>query len=252
MREQFKHLGPSNLASKPNPTKYQNVKIKSGKTSEPKKDGADDAPREESSVLNNLVSSGAIGGGVGAGLLASAGMEASDGTHALQTAYGGTDSSSRNNSKDKSSGTAEGEDIFAEGVPSDKAPVAKSPGHQRERSQASRAALTTAESRESSRPPSRGSAKDTRTVRSGSMVETTVDRNGVKKMIINISGSDDGEEIAQTAHAKSSASLVPERGNGEGEASHESKNKKKKKKKKKNHGGSSGGNADETTSLLKK
>ena len=88
MRGNIKHLGPSNLASRPRQTRYNTVKIKPGggtlkdgivKSQEPL-----ETPRRESM-------SAVPQGGVGAGLLSSAGKEASDGVLAIHTGYGTMD-----------------------------------------------------------------------------------------------------------------------------------------------------------------
>jgi len=110
LREYLKHLGPSNLASRPRTTRFQSVKIKPG-TGDPRLKGtvaggvgqgqtvsnsaANRNARErertvsegqhESSVVMSPVTTH---GGVGEGLLSNAGIDATDGVQALHTGYG--------------------------------------------------------------------------------------------------------------------------------------------------------------------
>ena len=84
MREHLKHLGPSNLASRPRTTRYNTVKIKAG--------GAkmSDSPlKDVMAAPQNVASKGNTHDeGEGEGLLRSAGKDASDGVHAIQAGYG--------------------------------------------------------------------------------------------------------------------------------------------------------------------
>ncbi len=89
MREHLKHLGPSNLASRPKSTRYNTVKIKSALP------GRSES-RTDSSIVHEPVAEEpyrdnpepAAQGGEGEGLLKSAGREASDGIIALHQGYG--------------------------------------------------------------------------------------------------------------------------------------------------------------------
>jgi len=93
-RDQLKNLGPSNLASRPRQTRYNTVKIKPGgesltehmarSTSLQTSNLSSEVPRSESTAI-------AARGGVGAGLLNSAGKDAKDGVAALQAGYGTMD-----------------------------------------------------------------------------------------------------------------------------------------------------------------
>ena len=92
MREHLKHLGPSNLASRPRQTRYNTVKIKPGGGSiiegpAKRAEGqAKSTDAKDSSMINSLAT--APRGGVGEGLLNSAGKDAKDGVFTLQTGYG--------------------------------------------------------------------------------------------------------------------------------------------------------------------
>lgn len=82
-----KNIGPSNLASRPRTTRYNTVKIKPGGA------GLADTTHkshnhESPSEPRRLSASTAPQGGVGAGLLSSAGKDAKDGVIAVQAGYG--------------------------------------------------------------------------------------------------------------------------------------------------------------------
>lgn len=82
-KDPSKNLGPSNLASRPRTTRYNTVKIKPGGVGSAHKHAQEspDEPRHASP-------SPAPQGGVGAGLLSSAGKDAKDGVIAVQAGYG--------------------------------------------------------------------------------------------------------------------------------------------------------------------
>lgn len=86
IREHLKHLGPSNLASRPKSTRYNNVKIKRATTR-----ADSDAPGRQSSISEEPYRDNpGPESGEGEGLLKSAGKEASDGVQAIQRGYGST------------------------------------------------------------------------------------------------------------------------------------------------------------------
>jgi len=88
MREHLKHLGPSNLASRPKTTRYQTVKIKPGHVMNWSESRTGSTAHRDSTVEEPYHDLPAPQGGEGEGLLRSAGKEASDGVHALQQGYG--------------------------------------------------------------------------------------------------------------------------------------------------------------------
>lgn len=99
IREHLKHLGPSNLASRPRQTRYHAVKIKRNGTSPSRSAQTENESGQSISDSQKLLhSSTAYQGGIGAGLLSSAGPDAKDGAHALKIGYG-TISPSDNASK---------------------------------------------------------------------------------------------------------------------------------------------------------
>lgn len=84
MREHLKHLGPSNLASRPKTTRFNTVKIKPATNRSPATTGARNSSIHEEPYTDFP----APQGGEGEGLLRSAGRDASDGVQALQQGYG--------------------------------------------------------------------------------------------------------------------------------------------------------------------
>jgi metal transporter CNNM len=191
MREHLKHLGPSNLASRPKTTRYNTVKIKPG-----------NAPGRQSSIAEEPYRDNpAPEGGEGEGLLKSAGKEASDGVQAIQRGYGATD--------DRTS---------------------RSPGAHEEPSQVnfdeasgrrgSTSQLLWTKQHESDDSdtmgslPSRNSSplpRKRNPARSGSITENIVDAGGVRKVVLETnSSSDDLDTEAKhnnTSYSKNNSQL---------------------------------------------
>ncbi|KAL9070568.1 MAG: hypothetical protein Q9157_005772 [Trypethelium eluteriae] len=88
LRQHLRHLGPSNVASRPRQTKFSNVKIKPGVGTIP--ENTTIAPRSlgASGKEHSSTSLKSPEGGVGQGLLADSGLAASDGVQALSQGYG--------------------------------------------------------------------------------------------------------------------------------------------------------------------
>jgi metal transporter CNNM len=89
--QHLKHLGPSNAASRPKSTRINTVKIKPGNVAAipptiPENGRPSTAPTNPDGVVSQ--DSHAPEGGVGEGLLGSAGREASDGVHSVAVGYG--------------------------------------------------------------------------------------------------------------------------------------------------------------------
>ncbi|RAL67142.1 hypothetical protein DID88_007920 [Monilinia fructigena] len=95
MREHLKHLGPSNLASRPKMTKYQSVKIKPGNGGNRTDSRTESITRRgsiaEEPEFEPYSDNPGLQGGEGEGLLRSAGKDAKDGVQALQQGYGTVD-----------------------------------------------------------------------------------------------------------------------------------------------------------------
>lgn len=92
IREHLKHLGPSNLASRPRQTRYQNVKIKALGTSPTRSGMTDSELRRPTSAQRRRPSEVASNGsGIGSKLLRSPSFQAKDGVYAVQQGYGTID-----------------------------------------------------------------------------------------------------------------------------------------------------------------
>ena len=232
IRDHLKHLGPSNLASRPRQTRYNTVKIKPGagtlgdamsKTSEQ----SDTTPR------NSI----ATQGGVGAGLLNSAGHDAKDGVLAVAAGYGSIPSASPPNpNKSRRSLSALAEDGAhdrEEDGPSEHRPRSK------HRSRAT-SKSTLGSMHSGTRSPQRNKRGATR---SGSITEQIVDAGGIKKTVLEMtSSSDSGEGGAQVqADGPSDAN------DGKKESNQPGDSKKKKRRRRPKKGG---GGASEDTPLL--
>ena len=194
MREHLKHLGPSNLASRPRQTRYNTVKIKPGGSSiveglakraegQAKATDAKDLPNASSLVT-------APRGGVGEGLLSSAGKDAKDGVLALRTGYGTVRPDSRDSllSSEKRKIALPNENSAGDSRPG-------TSGSKRPRT--NRAESLSSQDTVVSLSPTRPRSRQIRGgVRSGSITENIVDVGGIKKVVLepNSSSSDDVEQ----------------------------------------------------------
>ncbi|OBT77530.1 hypothetical protein VF21_04571 [Pseudogymnoascus sp. 05NY08] len=195
MREHLKHLGPSNLASRPKTTRYNTVKIKPGVTK--------DTKDHRTSIHEDLVvfeddpeMYSAPYGGEGEGLLQSAGRPASDGVLALQQGYGSIDHGAAHRSSSplrahKSQPADTDKSQSTKGLPS-KGTVAspRSPPRRPELHESdSGGTISSLRSGQASPAPrKRGTA------RSGSITENIVDSNGVRKVVLQTTSSSDGDD----------------------------------------------------------
>lgn len=271
MRDHLKHLGPSNLASRPRQTRYNTVKIKPGGRASmdegalPAKNDQNPKTTEESSQADTkrTISYGPEGG-EGAGLLQSAGREAKDGAQAVHSGYGSLTSPPEALGKHLEGG---------KGVPrkatTDDGPRPKSPPPSRTWSQSTVESLpdTNRDASASRHPPHRGVA------RSGSITENVVHAGGVRKVVLETtSSSDDAEDGVGSAsrHRKLSQSQQDDGNPSESAIVDDAKRdggsnsalatrsaadtgndkKKKRRKKKKAPGKGNGSEAGEDTPLL--
>lgn len=103
LRRHLSHLGPSNVASKPKPTKYTSVKIKPGVGTIPEGQatttGVGEAGRSPRPSISETQPLAPLNGGEGAGLLKDAGKDAADGVSAVHAGYGTLRPSSRASSR---------------------------------------------------------------------------------------------------------------------------------------------------------
>lgn len=251
IKEHLKHLGPSNAANKPKTTRINTVKIKPG-------NNVTDGP---SSPLEDVfITTPTHHGGVGEGILENAGHGASDAVHSLAVGYGTMTVRSSSSPKSvrskhrpvedeaispKSHGTADehtrllGED-GTEGKPKRSASV------------------STIGSLHSFRSTSHTPPKKRHTARSGSISESVVDINGVKKIVLETTSSSDSEERphsgnpssdgmqVQTSHQEAETDGQNETKNSAAGGSNKKKRKKRGKKKK----GSASDGSGESRPLL--
>jgi metal transporter CNNM len=214
MREHLKHLGPSNLASRPKQTRYNTVKIKPG-TGLLSTDG--NLTRHDSIVEEPYRDDPAPRGGEGEGLLKSAGKDASDGVQAVQQGYGSFDA--RRSSISKSSSKSITSPLLEVDCRAEERP--KSGGSKHESTPASPLRPS---SRPTSRPTSRRedsnethNSSDTLgslpskelspprlgsgIARSGSITENVIDTNGVRKVVLETTSSSDDVDLANKENA---------------------------------------------------
>jgi metal transporter CNNM len=223
IREHLKHLGPSNLASRPRQTRYHTVKIKRNGTS-PSRSAQTDFESGQSTDSQRIPpSSAAYQGGIGAGLLNSAGQDAKDGAHALKIGYG-TMSSSDSSSKGTSAQQfkdlpqisipepvrEEHEDQTRSGSTQEVGSVIRGPDEHEDqaRSGSTREASSTEGSIRSSDSPSGFPYHHRGPARSGSITEQVVDVNGIRKVVLhaNCSSSSEGESGNHRHNFKHSSS----------------------------------------------
>lgn len=188
IREHLKHLGPSNLASRPRQTRYHAVKIKRGSNSPSRSAQTDVESGQSNSDSQHQGTSVGYQGGIGAGLV-SPGVEAKDGAHALKLGYGTIGSEVQGMG-------AKG----ASGQPYKDLPQVSIPEAVREeREEQPRSSST----HKSSSPTTSIKSTDSRTefiyhrgpTRSGSITEQIVDVNGIRKVVLhtNNTSSSEGE-----------------------------------------------------------
>jgi len=193
MREHLKHLGPSNLASRPKTTRYQTVKIKPGLSTR-----LSDS-RAISATYSDLVVDGAYhdlpasGGGEGEGLLKSAGKDASDGVHALQQGYGATDHFAPSNSI-----PAPGDLKKDSSAPNPPSSYKNQSSNQEITIMSTASNLSTLQSEHSSDSLGSMQARNTKprkrgTARSGSITENIVEANGIRKVVLETTSNSDDE-----------------------------------------------------------
>ena len=235
MREHLKHLGPSNLASRPKPTRFNTVKIKQVA------DGTKPFGTEgRATPMRRISESGThFHGGIGEGMVKSGGLPASDGVQALQQGYGSI-SASPNDRRPMSSSKAVQANPSELQTPETHTEDDRENKHERPSLQKTDTESTLGdlpESRQRSRSPHRHHSRGP--ARSGSITENIIDTNGIRKVVLEMTSSSestDGEDDNSGANRKSSHSQ-----NGLGKpASNQSQSgnqtKKKKRRRKDNKG----------------
>lgn len=241
LRQHLKHLGPSNVASRPKATKYTSVKIKPGVGTIPENHvpapASTQGPESSQTGTPQTVVNGNSSrpeGGIGAGLIGSAALEAQDGAHAVAHGYGTISPGSKNpsvheesevqaenNSTSPKPMTASEASAFADGHTGAKPESKENHGHEQEQQNGNHESSEQEQpdlpqklvvQGSTSRPISRdrrgsGSSHSTlgemedrpgyksrRAVRSGSITENIIDVNGMKKVVLEANSSSDGDE----------------------------------------------------------
>ncbi|KAF1850124.1 DUF21-domain-containing protein [Cucurbitaria berberidis CBS 394.84] len=248
--QHLKHLGPSNAAQRPKSTRINTVKIKPGQTSTvpdiPTTIPEDARPASEGVIAQE---SHAPEGGIGEGLLASAGREASDGVHSVAVGYGTmAPSGDRMSWKSGRSGLKAAEEEPAS--PKTKAAnndedtyLVVDNRNKDDGSKERSRSVSTIASLHSVRSRSRSPPRKRHTARSGSISENIVDVNGIKKIVLETTSSSDSEDKAIRRQAEADGAedqkSEAESANTGGKGASKKKRKKRGKKKKGNAGDSS-------------
>lgn len=235
MREHLKHLGPSNLASRPRQTRYNTVKIKPGGGPLIENSSKSQEPSETS---GNFSMSTAPQGGVGAGQVNSAGKDAKDGVLAIQAGYGSMESSPKGSKRNIHENSENEHNNKTESSPT--ARTSRSNSH---------STLGSLHTRNND--PSK--VKKSKSVaRSGSITENIVEAGGFKKTVLEMtSGSSDDIEDGQAAitAANENGGQSSESGLADEAKENEAGGKRKRRRRKRN-GGKEDGEAGEDTPLL--
>lgn len=198
MREHLKHLGPSNLASRPKTTRYNTIKVKPGNgriTPDTKHRPSSIVEDPEEDLLAGVTT------GEGEGLLRSAGKDAKDGVQAVQQNYGSFTDAPKSPPKEvfssNGNATADGSNDL-QPPKSSHSHLGRSPARNASRpgSRRSRKALeadsgsdTVGEMEVSKMKPKRGVA------RSGSITENIIDAGGVRKVVLETTSSNSDQDL---------------------------------------------------------
>jgi metal transporter CNNM len=251
LREHLKHLGPSNLASRPKTTRWTSVKIKPGGSADMQALTIASGYKTPDRRVSESASS--LHGGLGEGLLQSGGVDAKDGVQALQLGYGGTSLGSPLGRRPTSSASKG----FQTSPPRDQSETSGAGAYEEDR----RTPRST--QRSQNHPPGRSRSESTVAslpdrgtndpksprysskgpARSGSITENVIDSNGIRKVVLETTSSSSNEEEENSgankgAQQHGSRSESPKsarlRGGGaEDQISHEPTHPAKKKRKRK-------------------
>jgi metal transporter CNNM len=250
LKEHLKHIGPSNLASRPKTTRFNTVKIKPGSVSDAPQNGVTNGRMTPARRISESTSE--YQKGIGQGVLRSGGKQASDAVQVLhQEGYGTTSGSpvekrpvSANKGVQADPSDLRAPEIHADDDKEDSTPTR--PPIKTTDSQSTIGSLQ--ESRQRSRSPfykSKGPA------RSGSITENVIDSNGIRKVVLETTSSSESNEDEdnsgankpwkrQNGHPDTSggnkSSGLRGGGSEDGQhAHHQTKNKRRRRKKQQGH-----------------
>ncbi|KAJ5168845.1 Protein MAM3 [Penicillium canariense] len=221
IREHLKHLGPSNLASRPRSTRYSAVKIKHSGASPSLSAQTDFESGQSISDSQRLITLAGFQGGIGAGLVSS-GADAKDGAHALKLGYG---TISSHDNVTKSTNAQQYKDLpqvsIPEAVREEREDLTRSASTSKSKSSSATGSIRSTDSKSAEfvyhlRGPTR----------SGSITEQIVDVNGIRKVVLHANCSSSSEGEART----------PSHTTGPHYSAHESQSHAKKRRRKKKHG----------------
>ncbi len=232
MREHFKHFGPSNVASRPKQTRYHNVKIKPGVSTIPETQAKTSFDPAQTPFRSTPPPS-APQGGVGEGLIPSAGHSASDAVQAVQTGYGTVSSGFAHNrdglqrSKSKEETSANDDRHGNENTPLLLPKHAKTfPAVVSDQSVVDRPRSQGSGHSSSSQSPERGNssrkARKSRGARSGSIMEHMLEAGGVKKLVLEANSSSENENDEQGSNRDADQNQNDRRGSADSGNSGES------------------------------
>ena len=225
IREHFKHLGPSNLASRPRQTRYNTVKIKPGGGS--LVDGV--TKRQNGTETTMTVSAPAPQGGVGEGLISSGGKDAKDGVQAVQAGHGSMDGPNIGPKSPVLSNKAIqiNSDAFDSNQSDPKRP-------QNNRQESTQSHSTVGSLPRENRPRSR--AEQSRSTRSGSITENIIYSNGIKKIVLETTSSSEDNNDKGAEGQKGAENDDPKE-SGTQETETESKGGKRKRRRRRKKAG---------------
>ena len=253
LREHLKHLGPSNLASRPKATRWASVKIKPGSGADMQ--AMNSASSGKAPHRRESESASSFRGAIGESLLQSGGVDGKDGVQAVQQGYGGTSLGSPRGQPPRSSASKvvqpspSRDQSQTSDVEVDKEDgTSQSPGHtarsrplERSRSGGTTRSLPGRANNGSESPTYRSKGP----ARSGSILENVVDSNGIRKVILEMTSSSSNEEEDNSGANKGaqrqdggreSLTNAKLRGGGDenqaGDESNQSTKKRRKRKKK--------------------
>ncbi|TVY19861.1 Protein MAM3 [Lachnellula arida] len=196
MREHLKHLGPSNLASRPKTTRYNTVKIKSASHPLRSESRTDSTTPHEYIVEEPYHDDPAPFGGEGEGLLKSAGKEASDGVQAIQQGYGSFDPTTPPNP----SKLAKSETTYQDGTADAKPSPTDRSSPSSQMIPFSRNGTAHSESSDTVGSLKSGRSLNKRkkaTTRSGSITENIIEAGGIRKVVLETTSSSSDKEDGQ-------------------------------------------------------
>ncbi|KAE8145305.1 hypothetical protein BDV25DRAFT_164991 [Aspergillus avenaceus] len=233
IREHLKHLGPSNLASRPRQTRYQNVKIKRASAS-PTRSGQTEVDSGQSITdpQSRRSNSVALPGGIGEGLV-QPGLDARDGAYAVRAGYG-----TIGNPKPADAGTQTIKDVS---IPE--------PVHEEEeyRRQSRSAAVSIRSGSSHSQQQKPTSYQHQGPARSGSITEQVVDVNGIRKVILHTTSTSSSDNEGRRSPKYPSS----DHQNGQPGAAQGEGHKKRRRRRKRGQAAKQSGNqVDEESPLL--